>query len=70
MYLSDVLQIIGPYSFANSELEEIEIPRNVREIQDFAFAGCRALRSIRFADGCQLQKIGVGAFANTQLEVF
>ena len=48
-------------------LAEIIIPRSVRSIEYLAFCNCQDLRSFRFEDGSQIDKVGAGAYYNTLL---
>lgn len=50
------------------EITEICIPDSVREIGDRAFAGCKALASVKFGDSSRLKSIGIGAFADLVFE--
>lgn len=59
---------IGRGAFRNTEIEDLYIPEGVEEINDYAFFGCKKLKSIRFAKKCKLRRIGRGAFAGTSLE--
>lgn len=54
---------IPAYLFANSALKSIEIPASVTKIDDYAFYLCLDLESVTYAEGCQLETIGKGAFA-------
>lgn len=40
----------------------VRIPASVTEIPDYAFAGCTALRSVEFAEGSRLRRVGRFAF--------
>lgn len=61
------LEVIGLGAFyALTEMEEVIIPEEVTEIQDFAFGSCAKLKKVTFPNG--LKKIGEGAFAHTALE--
>ena len=45
-------------------MEEIIIPRNIREIQKDAFKNCKCLRKVTFEEGSMLNRIACGAFQN------
>lgn len=46
--------------FKNSEIESVEIPEGITEIQDYAFASCFNLKSVKLPS--TLKKIGPDAF--------
>ena len=46
----------------------MEIPARVREIRVDAFFKCKKLKSVVFAEGSQLEKIGSGSFCHTGIE--
>ena len=56
---------IGDYAFANSDLTDIVIPKNIREIGDHAFDGCSALEYAEF-ESTNPPKIGSDVFDNVQ----
>ena len=56
---------IGDYAFANSDLIDIVIPKNIREIGDHAFDGCSALEHAEF-ESTNPPKIGSDVFDNVQ----
>ena len=56
------LQIIGEFSFAQSGLIEIIIPKSVEIIQQSAFSKCKDLKVVTFAAGSQLKYLGNEAF--------
>ena len=58
--LTDRLSLIDSYSFAESGLEELTIPKNVSVINKGAFEECRKLSSVSFGSG--VKKIGEAAF--------
>ena len=67
LQLPQYLEVIGLGAFyALTELEEVTIPEEVTEIQDYAFGSCAKLKKVTFSNG--LKKIGEEAFANTALE--
>ena len=52
-------------------LTEVTVPRNVKFIDDFAFAGSRAIKNIYFEDNSCLQAIGLRSFEDcASLETF
>ncbi|MFQ9147992.1 MAG: leucine-rich repeat protein [Eubacteriales bacterium] len=61
--IPDGVKVIGEGSsvFGNN-IESVTIPASVTEIADYAFNGCAGLKSVTFADGSQLNKIGGSAF--------
>ena len=65
--LGEGLQKISCECFANSGVEEIELPHSVRCIEDKAFRCCKDLKRI-VADGVEV--IGEYAFAESGLESF
>lgn len=58
---------IGESVFMGSDLTSIEIPSTVEKIGIEAFAYCRKLQQVKFADGSVLEQIGEGAFRGTAL---
>lgn len=53
---------IGKNAFKNyTSLKKITIPKNITEIGDNAFYGCKKITSVKFS-GTKLTKIGAGAF--------
>lgn len=46
------------------------MPQNVVEIGDDAFLRCGALRKVGFAPDARLERIGAGAFSETNLIMF
>ena len=61
--LVEGLQTIGEFSFAQSGLLEITIPKSVVTICEGAFSKCKNLKTVTFADGSQLKEIGKEAFS-------
>ena len=61
--IPDGVKVIGEGSsvFGN-EIESVTIPTSVTEIADYAFNGCSGLKSVTFAEGSGLTKIGGSAF--------
>jgi uncharacterized repeat protein (TIGR02543 family) len=61
--LGNALEKIGNAAFQNcKKLTAVSIPSSVNEISGFAFAGCKALETVSFANGSALEKIGESAF--------
>lgn len=62
-YQLSVLETIGSYAFAGCELaQSAYIPKSVKNIDDSAFKGCKALRRVEFEEGSALETIGYSAF--------
>lgn len=62
-----VLRRIGESAFEGcNNLQEIEIPETVEEIESDCFHNCSALCSVTFAPGCVLKRIGFYAFSNCE----
>ena len=53
---------IGPLTFSNTRLEDIQLPRSLRVLGFGAFSSCEQLRVVRFED--ELTTIGPLAFAH------
>ena len=51
---------IGTFAFANGNIKNIKIPKNVRTIGLGAFYNCKKLRTVKFATGSKLSKINSG----------
>ena len=68
MKLPEGLQVVGEGWFADSNVERVTIPTSVREIQKGAFACCKRLREVEFAEGSTLELMGELCFYNTGLE--
>ena len=66
--LPEGLEIIGEGWFADSNVEKAIISASVREIQKGAFACCKKLRQVEFAERSALELIGELCFYNTGLE--
>ena len=67
--LPDSLTTIGISAFASSNIEKINIPKNVETIEMSAFYYCQNLSSLTFEKNSKLKRIGDGAFQyNTSLE--
>ena len=56
------VKTIEDWWFKNSEIENVEIPASVREIEAEAFRDCSNLTPVTFAEGSRLEKIGAGCF--------
>lgn len=54
--ISGEIIVIGKDAFANSALESITIPENVKKISDGAFNSCYNLGSVTFSEG--LESVG------------
>ncbi len=55
---------IKDYTFVNSKLTEIQLPKNVTQIDEFAFSDCTDLKTVILPE--KLQTIGDSAFANCE----
>lgn len=53
---------IKDYTFVNSKLTEIQLPKNVTQIDEFAFSGCTDLKTVILPENLQIIKNS--AFAN------
>ncbi len=61
--IPDGVKVIGDGSTVfGSEIESVTIPASVTEIAENAFYGCSGLKSVTFAEGSGLTKIGGSAF--------
>ena len=60
--ISGEIIVIGKDAFANSALESITIPENVKKISDGAFNSCYNLGSVTFSEG--LESVGEDIFAS------
>jgi hypothetical protein len=58
---------IGDYAFANTKIEQLEIPNYVNEIGTHAFENCRSLRIVTFEAGSILTKISDFTFKDSFL---
>lgn len=61
------VQIIEDFSFVDSIVQEIKIPKSVRKIGKFTFANSK-LRNISFEEGSNLEEIEEGAFKETSIK--
>ena len=66
--LNDGLETIGPNIFCSSKIKKIIVPKNVTEIEDWAFHGCENLKQVVFEEGSKLEAIGLDCFYNSRLE--
>lgn len=58
--LNECVKYIGPYAFAESEIEEIIIPNTIQTIHNGTFSGCRKLQRVSLPAG--IKRIGLHAF--------
>lgn len=58
--ISQDVEIIRENSFSYSEIETINIPNNIQEINNFAFACCEKLKNVEIGNGVKI--ISEGAF--------
>lgn len=56
--------------FQGSEIQELVVSKSVEEFQARAFAQCRSLTKVTFAEDSQLKTIGKDAFAYTSISEF
>ena len=66
--LPEGLEAVGEFWFVDSNVEKAIISASVREIQKGAFACCKRLREVDFAEGSVLERIDELCFYNTGLE--
>ena len=57
-------------AFAGTLLRHVTLPATLQVLGDGVFCGCASLRSVTFAEGSQLRKIGTGCFVGCGLEEF
>ena len=57
-------------TFAGTLLRHVTLPATLQVLGDGVFCGCASLRSVTFAEGSQLRKIGTGCFVGCGLEEF
>lgn len=63
--LGNQLTRIGEQAFSSCQnLTAVEIPSSIYRLRNKAFYNCTSLNSVVFAEGCEPQIIGGGAFAN------
>lgn len=70
LVLPEGLRVVMSRWFYNSNVQDVTVSQSVEEIQDEAFAHSANLRKITFAENSKLRKIGMEAFAETQLSEF
>ena len=51
---SDGLETIDQFAFAETSLEDVELPASLRKIAQGAFAGCKNLKTVTFKDGLEV----------------
>ncbi|KAK8834051.1 hypothetical protein M9Y10_031528 [Tritrichomonas musculus] len=68
IHLPRNIKIIGSYSFSESKIEEISIPRSVTKICERAFSCCNKLRKIEIPTDSNLQTIERCAFFFSDIE--
>lgn len=68
--LPESTTVIGESQFAGSSIGEVLVPAGVREVKDWAFNGCKCLRSVEFASSSELELLGAGAFQDSGLRAF
>ena len=59
---------LGNHWFSSSWVEEVTVPASVVEIGTETFYRCAKLRRVSFAEGSQLNGVGVAAFMESGLE--
>jgi hypothetical protein len=62
LHLPETLHEIGRDAFANTDLEDIIIPRNVYAIEEYAFYECKQLKSVTYI-GSEIDEVSEGCFA-------
>lgn len=65
LIISEGVQVLTPYVFANTNIKEVVIPSSVQHIEQEAFDDCTKLEKITLNEG--IQSIGASAFANTKI---
>lgn len=58
--MTECVEYIGPYAFADSEIDEVIIPNKVKAIHNGTFFRCRQLRNVSLPKG--IKRIGLHAF--------
>jgi hypothetical protein len=61
------LRCIESYSFSDSSLKSMMIPRNIETLCSGCFSNCPSLSSISFESNSQLTRIESGAFSHSSL---
>lgn len=64
--ISEDVEIIGENSFSYSEIEAINIPNNIQEINNFAFGCCEKLKNVEIGNGVKI--ISEGAFFESGID--
>lgn len=63
------VKIIGKWAFEESGLQEVNLPRNIQEVKDFAFSNCKSLKAFHW--NAQTKNIPLCCFINcTSLSIF
>ena len=70
LVLPDDLRVVRGDWFSGSDIRDLLVSQGVEEIQDRAFAQCRNLAAVAFAEGSRLRAIGAEAFADTSITSF
>lgn len=68
MVIPEGLQILSEQWFNSSSVESVTFPVSLREIGADIFCNCESLKSVTFAPGSRLEKIGSGSFCKTGIE--
>lgn len=63
--LPEGMKVIGQNAFAYSGIVTLEIPSTVTEIGMTAFAYCKQLNTVTFAENSKLAKFGIGVFSES-----
>jgi hypothetical protein len=63
--LPNKLEKIGAYAFDFSGLTSVSIPKNVKQLDDCAFADCMSLKEVKFDKNAEV-KMGTQMFRNCQ----
>ena len=70
LVLPEGLRVVGGNWFSGSDIRELLVSQSVEEIRDRAFAQCRSLAAVAFAEGSRLRTIGAETFADTSITSF
>lgn len=62
-YKNYKVTVIGASVFNNANIETVTIPSSIKEIEDYAFAGCHVLKSVKLSEGLEI--IDASVFFNT-----
>ncbi len=60
------LEIIGVYSFFDTKIETLYLPKNIKKICESAFCRCQSLKQVHFSEGIEI--IESGAFSVTSIK--